>query len=257
MTDSQTSPWKDGLLAVVKEDCPTCVLIEPVLRALQQENENLTIVVQDNPDFPALDGVIFDEDLRHSYELDIETVPSLIRIQGGAETERTIGWDKSTWQTMSGIDTLGSELPPSRPGCGSKSVEPGMAETLALRFGELQTKSRKIEVSELEDDIEYCFDRGWSDGLPLVPPTEARVYRMLQGTKRDPQEVLGEAPPNLVPCTVEKVAINAVMAGCKHESETSRIDKVTRKKGTELGCIIGTIELYGTGHLNFQSTAQE
>ncbi|MEM7469624.1 MAG: thioredoxin, partial [Pseudomonadota bacterium] len=58
---------------------------------------------------------------------------------------------------------------------------------------------------------------GWSDGLPLVPPTEARVYRMLQGTKRDPQEVLGEAPPNLVPCTVEKVAINAVMAGCKPE----------------------------------------
>ena len=61
------------------------------------------------------------------------------------------------------------------------------------------------------------FERGWSDGLPVVPPTPVRVLRMLQGTTRDPQEVVGEIPPNLVPCTVEKVAINAVMAGCKPE----------------------------------------
>ena len=61
------------------------------------------------------------------------------------------------------------------------------------------------------------FDRGWSDGLPVVAPTEARVLRMLAGTTRAPDEVVAVVPPDLVECTVEKVAINAVMAGAKPE----------------------------------------
>src|SRR5262249_41924351 len=61
------------------------------------------------------------------------------------------------------------------------------------------------------------FARGWSDGLPLVPPTEERVLRMLDGTARDPQEVVGPVPPALAAATVEKIAVNAVMAGCKPE----------------------------------------
>jgi hypothetical protein len=65
--------------------------------------------------------------------------------------------------------------------------------------------------------MEACFERGWSDGLPVVPPTPERVLRMLRGTDRRPDEELGLIPPDMVPCTVEKVAINAVMAGCKPE----------------------------------------
>ena len=61
------------------------------------------------------------------------------------------------------------------------------------------------------------FDQGLTDGLPVVPPTPERVIRMLAGTKRDAQEVLGLVAPNLAPVTIEKVAINAVMAGCKPE----------------------------------------
>ena len=61
------------------------------------------------------------------------------------------------------------------------------------------------------------FDQGFSDGLPLVPPTAERVLRMLRGTARAPQEIVAVVPPNLAPATVEKVAINAVMAGCKPE----------------------------------------
>ena len=61
------------------------------------------------------------------------------------------------------------------------------------------------------------FDRGWSDGLPVVPPTEARVLRMLEGTKRAPDEIVATVPPDLVDVSVEKVAIAAVMAGCKPE----------------------------------------
>ena len=61
------------------------------------------------------------------------------------------------------------------------------------------------------------YERGWSDGLPLVPPTVERVARMLCGTSRKPDEVVAVVPPDLVECTVEKVAINAVMAGCRPE----------------------------------------
>ena len=61
------------------------------------------------------------------------------------------------------------------------------------------------------------FERGWTDGLPVVPPTPERVARMLAGTTRDPADIVAVVPPDLVECTVEKVAINAVMAGCKPE----------------------------------------
>ena len=65
--------------------------------------------------------------------------------------------------------------------------------------------------------MEALYDRGWTDGLPLAPPTETRVLRMLEGTSRAADEVVALVPPNLVECTVEKVAVNSVMAGCRPE----------------------------------------
>lgn len=65
------------------------------------------------------------------------------------------------------------------------------------------------------DDFEIWYERGVTDGLPVVPPTRDRVERMLRGTHRSPTERLGEMPPNYGRLTVEKVAINAVMAGCR------------------------------------------
>src|SRR5687767_11996471 len=65
--------------------------------------------------------------------------------------------------------------------------------------------------------MEVCYARGWSDGLPVTPPTDERVLRMLAGTRRAANEVVGLIPPYLAQCTVEKVAINAVLAGCKPE----------------------------------------
>jgi hypothetical protein len=65
--------------------------------------------------------------------------------------------------------------------------------------------------------IEDYFERGWTDGLPVVPPSEELVARMLAGTPRGPQEVLGPVPPRMGLATVEAVAVNAVMAGCKPE----------------------------------------
>ena len=60
--------------------------------------------------------------------------------------------------------------------------------------------------------------RGWSDGLPIVPPTEARVAAMLAGAPdRDPLEVAGILPPRRGEATVHAIAVNAVMAGCAPE----------------------------------------
>ena len=67
------------------------------------------------------------------------------------------------------------------------------------------------------DDLEVWFDKGVTDGLPVIPPSRERVERMLAGTTRDRQDLVGEVAPNYGRATVEKVAINAVMAGCRPE----------------------------------------
>jgi hypothetical protein len=67
------------------------------------------------------------------------------------------------------------------------------------------------------DDFESWFQRGVTDGLPVVPPTRERVDLMLHGTRRDRTEPVGEMPPNYGRLSVEKVAVNAVMAGCRPE----------------------------------------
>jgi hypothetical protein len=61
------------------------------------------------------------------------------------------------------------------------------------------------------------LDNLWGDGLPLVPPTEERIKWMLSGTSRSPDEVLGKVSPKLGVATIEKIAINAVMAGARPE----------------------------------------
>ena len=72
--------------------------------------------------------------------------------------------------------------------------------------------SQRIQAQD--DPLELLYERGVTDGLPVVPPTEERVTRMLASTNRAPQELIGEIGPNYGRATVEKIAINAVMAGC-------------------------------------------
>ncbi|MBI2910333.1 MAG: hypothetical protein HYX92_22035 [Chloroflexi bacterium] len=71
---------------------------------------------------------------------------------------------------------------------------------------------------QIENDCQtinnFFYEQGWTDGLPIIPPTEAAVQTMLTGTDRDPSEVLGKIAPNWTEATVEDVAVNAVMAGC-------------------------------------------
>ncbi len=229
---------RHALLCFVKEDCPTCVLSMPLIQAAaaafgeamdflcigQDAEGNARLAERFGLTAPMLD----DSKLHVSYRYDIDTVPTVILADGsGEEIERFVGFGKSDWQalfqrlisvTLAPAPVVDWQAyPEMRPGCGSKSVEPGIAERLQAEMEGSPLRARRIDVGESDDLFEFMFDQGLTDGLPVVPPTPERVLRMLSGTRRDPQEVLGLVPPNLAPVTVEKVAINAVMAGCKPE----------------------------------------
>ncbi len=77
--------------------------------------------------------------------------------------------------------------------------------------------SKRYPVDDLAQAIEFCFEKGWTDGLPVVPPTEARVRAMLDAAGLEPQQEVAFITYRQVAVTAEKVAINAVMAGCKPE----------------------------------------
>lgn len=81
-----------------------------------------------------------------------------------------------------------------------------------------KVEATKINFSDDLDELnEFYYRRGWTDGLPIVPPTVERVARMLDGTRREADEVLGSFPPGGNETTVGHVAINAVLAGCLPE----------------------------------------
>lgn len=198
---SQPPKLPDGLVVIVNGECPTCSFVRPILGQL-----DVHVISEDD-----------ESGLETSYLLDVDTVPTLLRVVDGAEVERIVGWSRVEWERLSGVTGLGPDLPPHRPGCGARAVDPAVADELAVRFGRSSLRARRVELASLEDEMEALFDRGWTDGLPVVPATEARVVRMLEGTSRAADEVVAVVPPDLVECSVEKVAINAVLAGCKPE----------------------------------------
>jgi hypothetical protein len=233
---------RPALLCFVKEDCPTCGLTMPLIEAAYRAFGAAVEVVAIGQDAAgnallaerhALTAPMLDDSvLGVSFAYDLEIVPTIILADGaGVELRRFVGFDKGDWQSLlaeltriSGVPESAAEIngtridwssyPQTRPGCGSKSVEPGIAERLAgAARGERMT-ARRIELGEGEDVFEFMFERGLTDGLPVVPPTPERVAMMLTGTRRDPREVIGEVAPNLAPLTIEKIAVNAVMAGC-------------------------------------------
>ena len=192
-------------------------MVAPVLRDLRERAPKLTVFTQDDPEFPKGLDPVLDADLRLSWDLEIRTVPTLFRVEGGSVTASLEGWRRSEWELLTGVGRLGDGLPEYRPGCGSLSVDPAHATALARKFGSRRLGSRSIQIAAQEDEFEAMYERGWTDGLPVVPPTPDRVLAMLEGTQRAPDEVVAIIPPDLAECTVEKVAINAVMAGCRPE----------------------------------------
>ncbi len=230
------------LLVFWKHNCATCELVLPLVerlhRALADRGLRTCGIAQSAPadaaafvarhglGFPQLD----DSACTVSANYEIEVVPTLVLANPNGTVRMAFeGWARHDFDALVALaaaqlavplpaiihDTDG--VPETRPGCGSRTFDPAVARGLEARRAKTMLAARRIEVGDLDDAIELFFAKGLTDGLPIVPPTEGRVLRMLAATTRDPQDVVAVVPPNLGPVTVEKVAINAVMAGCKPE----------------------------------------
>jgi len=226
----------DALVCFIKEDCPTCKEVMPVLVAMHKAFAgaiDIQIIGQTLDGNKALDktfapgfSILDDSALKASFAADVETVPTLFKTDvSGAVTDTLIGFVRDEWQdllqrmsteyTRAEVDVDWLSLPQWRPGCGSLSVDPSNADRLRAEAENSPIRARKIVIGSQDDEFEFMFDQGFSDGLPVIPPTPERVLRMLEGTRRDAQEIVGVMAPNLGEVTIEKIAINAVMAGCK------------------------------------------
>lgn len=78
----------------------------------------------------------------------------------------------------------------------------------------MSLQAEKIKINDALDAIEYYFNKGWTDGFPVVPPTEEKIQAMLESVNMTPDKVVGSIPERGRVFTAEVIAINAVMAGC-------------------------------------------
>ena len=81
----------------------------------------------------------------------------------------------------------------------------------------MQLSSTRMKFDTWHDVVRDYIDRGWTDGLPIIPPTPDMVTACLEAAGRSPSEVLGTEPTKGRVITAEKAAVNAVMAGCRPE----------------------------------------
>ncbi len=229
---------RPSLICFVKEDCHTCNLVAPILEAFHQTwgdgadiwvlgqsgEGNLVLRDRHGLTLPFLD----DSDCRTSFSWDFEIVPALFRFSAdGDMLAKFEGFVREEWQGLAQATAtdLGAgpaaidwqALPEWRPGCGSKHLDPEIHDKLSAQAEDSPIRARRIEIASSDDIAEFMYDQGFSDGLPVVPPTAERVLRMLRGSPREPQDIVAVVPPNMAPVTVEKIAINAVMAGCRPE----------------------------------------
>jgi len=82
----------------------------------------------------------------------------------------------------------------------------------------LSSERCEAEIDDVMEFTRFSMEQGWGDGLPVIPPTEGRVRAFLSRNNRYADEVICSLPPTNAECTVEKIAINAVMAGAAPES---------------------------------------
>ena len=93
-------------------------------------------------------------------------------------------------------------------------TKPLTAEEKSPKSREPENPPRVIFKGTLAEVNQFFYQRGWTDGLPIIPPTEAAVKEMMTGTDLSADHLVEKLEPRLGKATIEKIAINAVMAGC-------------------------------------------
>jgi hypothetical protein len=191
------------LLVFVHAECPTCSLTLRRLSVHSDGDVTVVAVAEEEPVAAARlarrTGIGFEVLAEPApYELsrafEVETVPTAVLLESsGAVVDTVVGWDAAAYERLLGTK-LDGDGPPTKPGCAARGI---------------------YEESGGLDELEDMFERGWTDGLPVVPPTPERVEAMLGG--RDRSTSLGPVPPSHGEATLERIAACAVLAGCRPE----------------------------------------
>jgi len=212
-----------ALLLFVSEECPTSAMalrhLGPLCRAWAEAGLTSTAVFEDPLEVAirvarrrGWTGRVVSEDAPYETSRDygLVSVPTAVLLdRAGLLAGRVTGWDQPALAALIGAaaEMLGTPLavppatdPPRKPGCSSKAaLDPELVAAMSGPAG--------------GDDLEEMFERGWTDGLPVIPPTAERVEAMLGAA--DGTVSLGLVPPAMGEATLERVAACAVLAGCR------------------------------------------
>ncbi len=235
---------KPALLIFFETDCPTCQLTIPYLNRLAQALDGKAEIVGISQDgevatrelveqTPIKFPVVLDRDLSVSREYDPQAVPALFLIDDTGKITRTsVAFDKTELNAIAAemFNAIGVEpfelagrrdgAPETKPGCVSRHLEPSAGGDPAASVNLYVERGPRAARVALDDDVdpyEFCYEAGFADPLPVIPPTGERVDRMLGAMRLPPDHIVARVPPNYGMATVEKIAANAVMAGCRPE----------------------------------------
>jgi peroxiredoxin len=234
-------PGKKAVVVFFETDCPTCQLALPYLNALKNDSIQVIGLSQDNErstqEFVSQLKISYpvelDSGLKISRAYAPQTVPTFYLLDESGQVKKTLaGFDKeglNELATMLGYPPIAPSddgAPAWKPGCSSRHLE-----TEAQRGIQEQEKTQengakflrrtgepasRITLADDEDPFEYCR-RQFGDALPVVPPTVEKVEAMVKASGLAPETIIVRVPPFYGEATVEKIAANAVMAGCVPE----------------------------------------
>src|SRR5579872_540487 len=225
------------LLVFFETDCPTCQLALPYLNALADSPVQVVGISQDSESatrqFKEGMGLAFPLEVDHGLKLSraydpLSVVAVFLLDESGRVLRTLIGFDKADLNDLAaalGHPAIAPEhdgAPAWKPGCGSRHLEPEASNggahaepsspTLLLR--RTAPPASRVVLAEGDDPWEFCM-RHYGDALPVVPPTAERVRKMLEACDQPADSVVARVPPVYGEATVEKIAANAVMAGCE------------------------------------------
>jgi peroxiredoxin len=241
---------KKAVVVFFEIDCPTCQLALPYLNSLwhasvqviglSQDDERSTreFVSQLKISYP----VELDLGLKISQAYDPQNVPTFYLLDESGQVQQTLtGFDKQGLNDLAAalgqpsIAPADDGAPAWKPGCSSRHLHPsqpksgslgtpdlepeadgGAAENGAKMLRRVGDPASRITLRDEEDPFEYCRQK-FGDALPVIPPTVEKVEAMIKASGLAPETVIARVPPFYGEATVEKVAANAVMAGCVPE----------------------------------------
>jgi hypothetical protein len=225
VTIASLAAGRPALLLVVSEECPTSALalrrLGPLAPGWEAAGLSVTAIFEDRLEVALRTArrlgwrapvVAEDRSFAVSRHFALQSVPTAILLDAtGTVRGRVTGWDQPALVAL--LTAAGALIPPGheldrppadaprrKPGCSSKAaIDPQLVAAMEAGAG--------------LDEVEEMFERGFTDGLPVVPPTRERVDAMLAG--REGRRSLGAVPPVMGEATLERVAACAVLAGCR------------------------------------------